>query len=149
MFRQELARFSGVDLGGGLSRSLADLESAGFIRSVRPANKSAGTKLIKYLLTDAYLRFFFSFVRPELAAIRSGHSAIHLNSLVQKPAFHGWRGRAFEMVCMAHAPCIARELFPRKTIQSVLVCHGSVADSVRRSPYIYRVLDSETLLHPN
>ncbi|MBT3378475.1 MAG: ATP-binding protein [Lentisphaerae bacterium] len=212
MFRQELSKAAGVDLGGGLSRNLNDLESAGFVRSVKPISRPLNSKLIKYLLSDAYLRFFYSLMRPELALIRSGHSTLRFPSLAQKPRFHSWRGRAFEMMGMQHAPAIARELgfhgieysfgpyfraprsdakgvqvdlvfdradnvltlcemkcsrnpigkggvddveakaallreaFPRKTIQSVLLCHGSVTDLVTRSPYVHRVLGARTLI---
>ena len=212
LFRQELAKSARLDLGGGLSRNLADLESAGFIRSVRPIARPGSTRLIKYVLSDAYLRFFYLLMRPELAVIKSGQSTLRFASLVQKPRFHNWSGRAFEIACMQHAPVIARELgfhgieysfgpyfrtrgaegrgvqvdlvfnradnvltlcemkcsrnpiggnvieemeakaallrdaFPRKTVQNVLLVHGAVADSVTRSPYLYRVLDSGALI---
>ncbi|MEN8255151.1 MAG: ATP-binding protein [Verrucomicrobiota bacterium] len=211
IFRKALATSARVDLGGGLSRNLADLESAGFIRSIRPISRPANTKLIKYVLSDAYLRFYHLLMRPELASIRSGHSTLRFAALVQKPVFHGWRGRAFEVACMQHAPNIAqalgfhgieysfgpyfraggpdgrgvqvdlvfdradnvltlcemkcsrnpigksvieeierkagllREAFPGKTVQNVLLYHGSITKTVGQSPYIYATLDSNIL----
>ncbi len=110
MARQQLAKAAKVDLGGGLSRNLADLESAGFIRAVRPIGRAANTRLVRYLLNDAYLRFYYSLMRPELPLIRSGQSTLRFPSLAQSPRFHSWRGLAFEATCVQHAPLIAREL---------------------------------------
>jgi len=212
MFRKDLAAAASVDLGGGLSRNLDDLESAGFIRSIRAVSSPSNTRLIKYILSDAYLRFYYALMRPDLVAIRAGQSTRRFASLVQKTVFHSWRGRAFELICMRHAPAIAkalgfhgieynagpyfraaradakgtqidlvfdradnvltlcemkcsrnpigkavigeieqkaavlREQFPRKTVQNVLVYHGSVTSAVSQSPYVFRALDSNVLL---
>jgi len=110
MFRKDLANSARVDLGGGLSRNLDDLESAGFIHSTRPVSKPANSKLVKYILSDAYLRFYYCFMRAKLSVIKSGKSTIRFPSLVQTPRFYSWRGRAFELACLQHAPLIAREL---------------------------------------
>jgi uncharacterized protein len=211
MFRKALSEVAKIDLGGGLTRHLEDLEAAGFIRSIRPIGKPANTRLIQYILSDAYLRFYYALMVPELTAIRSEQSTVRFASLVQRPAFLSWRGRAFEMVCTRHAPMIARalgfsgieysfgpyfrapkpgrqgvqvdllfdradnvltlcemkysrtpigkavvaeleqkaallqETFPRKTIQTILLYHGSTASSVAHSPYIHQTLDSSIL----
>lgn len=110
MFRKSLSKAAHVDLGGGLSRGLQDLEAAGFIRSIRPISRPANSRLIKYVLSDPYLRFYHAMMRPELSAIRSGQSTLRFAALTQKPMFHEWRGRAFELACATHAPLIAREL---------------------------------------
>jgi len=110
MFRKSLSELARVDLGGGLSRSLQDLEAAGFIRSIRPIARPANTRLIKYVLSDPYLRFYYAMMRPMLTAIQSGQSTTRFAALTQKPQFHAWRGRAFELACAAHAPLIAHEL---------------------------------------
>jgi len=210
--RDQLATAAHVDRGGGLTRSLDDLESSGFIRSARPVGRPDNTRLVRYLLSDSYLRFFYSLMRPEMAAVRSGQSTTRFASLVGRPIFHSWRGRAFELACARHARRIARALgfhgieyrfgphfraakaerkgvqidlvfdradnvltlcemkysrqpigknvltemerkaallteeFPRKTIQNVLVYHGSVTAEVHRSPYLYKALDSSVLL---
>ena len=72
LFRQELARQAGVAAGGLLSEHLADLEAAGFVSSVVPFDKDAKSRLIKYYLSDPYLRFYFAFIRPNLRKIRQG-----------------------------------------------------------------------------
>ncbi len=212
IFRKELAMAAKVDLGGGLTRHLDDLESAGFIRSIRPIGKPANSRLIKYVLSDAYLRFYYALIRPALASIRSGQSNVRFAQLAERPVFRSWRGHAFEFVCTQHANRIAetlgfsgieytfgpffrarnarssgvqadlvfdradnvltlcemkcrqrplgktvvdeikqkaatlRDLFPTKTIQNILVYHGSITKEVELSPLIYRTLDSSVLL---
>lgn len=194
-----------------MTRNLNNLESAGFIHAIKPIMKPDNTKLIKYILSDAYLRFYHALMLPELVRIKSGRSKLSFASLAQKAQFQSWRGRAFELICMQHAPLIAqaigfhgieydfgpffksaknsiggiqadlvfnradnvltvcemkcsqnpigksviadlekkeavlREIFPNKTIQKVLIYHGSITSGASRSPYIYQTIDSDFL----
>ncbi len=110
LFRKEIAERASLDLGGGLSEYLQNLESAGFISSATPFDKGSSTRLIKYHLSDAYLRFYFSCIQPNLKKIRSG---IHKNlfaGLRQTSRFSGWRGRAFEYLCLDHVARITEIL---------------------------------------
>jgi hypothetical protein len=58
-----------VEKGGTLSEHCADLESAGFISSVTPLDKGDSSRLIKYMLSDAYMRFYHAFIRPNLRKV--------------------------------------------------------------------------------
>ncbi len=109
LFRQELVQRAGIDAGGGLSEHLADLESAGFISSVIPFDKDLHSRLIKYTLSDAYMRFYFSLIKPNLKKISGVQSDI-FGRLSQTGRFHAWRGKAFEYLCMAHAHRLAEIL---------------------------------------
>jgi len=110
LFRKDLAKRAGADEGGTLSEHLADLESAGFTSSVRPFDKGDKSRLIKYTLSDAYLRFYHAFIRPNLRKIRARANRDLFARLTQTGRFHAWRGRAFEHLCMAHAQRIAEIL---------------------------------------
>jgi uncharacterized protein len=110
LYREGLARSAGVTLGGQLSQHLRDLESAGFINVVTPFNKSDESRHIKYFLNDAYLRFYFSFIRPSLRKIRTRKSTNLFNSISTSGAYHAWLGRSFEYLCLQHADVIAAEL---------------------------------------
>ncbi len=110
LFRLQVAQRAGVDAGGGLSGKLADLEAAGFVSSVVPVDKDEGSRLIKYQLDDAYLRFYFAFIRPNLKRIRSGAQPELFARLSQAGRFHAWRGKAFERLCLRHAGRIAEIL---------------------------------------
>lgn len=110
LFRRTIADSAGVDEGGTLSAHLADLESAGFIAAVTPFDKGEKSRLIKYMLSDAYMRFYHAFIRPSLRKIRSGAHGEIFARLAQTGRFHAWRGRAFEYLCLAHTRRIAEIL---------------------------------------
>ena len=103
LFRKQISEESGVDLGGGLTGYLTDLESAGFISSSTPFNKNKNSKLLKYRLSDPYMRFYFSFIEPNLKRIKSGSTSSYFAQLTQKGAFNAWIGIAFENLCIEHA----------------------------------------------
>ena len=110
LFRKQLAEEAGIDLGGGLTNFLRNLELAGFISSIQPIHKGHQSRLIKYYLSDAYLRFYFSFILPNLKKIKSGiHSQIFIQ-ISQSGQFAEWMGRAFEYLCVRHAKKISELL---------------------------------------
>ncbi|HAK97258.1 MAG TPA: hypothetical protein DCM87_20285 [Planctomycetes bacterium] len=108
--RRELAHHANVTAGGLLSEHLADLEAAGFVTSVIPFDKAADSRLIKYYLSDAYLRFYFAFIRPNVRKIRGGTHRDLFARVAQTGRFHAWRGKAFEHLCIRHARRIAEIL---------------------------------------
>ena len=110
VFRQQLVQRAGVGSGGLLSEHLADLEAAGFVSSAIPVDKKENSRLIKFWLSDAYLSFYFAFIRPNLRKIRSGTHADLFARVAQTGRFHAWRGRAFERLCIAHARRLAEIL---------------------------------------
>lgn len=109
LFRKELTKVANIDAGGGLTNLLLNLESAGFISSIHPVDKSSGSRIIKYYLSDAYLRFFYAFIKPHLLQIKQG-PVLSFNALAQQSLFQSWRGRAFENLCRQHAGNIAHIL---------------------------------------
>jgi len=110
LFRAELAEKAGLDLGGSLSEHLMNLESAGFISSWIPLDKGENSRLIRYHLSDAYLRFYFTFIRPSARKVQSGIQQGIYVKLSQTGRFNAWRGRAFEYLCIDHAGRIAEIL---------------------------------------
>ena len=110
LFRQQIAEEAGINLGGGLTNLLGNLELAGFISSTQPVHKGYKSRLIKYYLSDAYLRFYFSFILPNLKKIKSGVQHGIFLQISQSGQFHAWMGRAFEYLCIRHAEKISRIL---------------------------------------
>ncbi len=110
LFRHELAQKAGIDEGGGLSRQLFDLESAGFIRAMRPLDRGPHTRSLRYLLSDPYMRFYHALLLPWRSRRTSRSPRNSFFDMAQRPAYHGWRGRAFELVCLRHAWEIAKAL---------------------------------------
>jgi len=113
LFRQRISEEAVIDRGGGLTTHLKNLESAGFISSVTPFHKGHNSRLLKYYLSDAYLRFYFSFIRPNLKKIKSGIHTSMFGQIAQSGSFSGWMGRSFEYLCIEHAAKISEILgFP-------------------------------------
>ncbi len=110
LFRQQIAENAGVDLGGGLTTHLRNLESAGFISSTTPFYKGHNSRFLKYFLSDAYLRFYYSFIRPNLKKIKTGIHKGMFGQITQSGSFSAWMGRAFEYLCMEHAGRISEIL---------------------------------------
>ena len=109
LMRQELVQQAGVTAGGLLSEHLTDLEAAGFVSSVVPFDKGANSRLIKYYLSDSYLRFYLAFIRPNLKKIRLGNLPDLFARLVQTGRFHAWRGKAFEHSVHPPRPSAGRD----------------------------------------
>lgn len=104
MLRTELKEQ--VISGGRLTEILNNLEMAGFISSCAPVDKCAGARLTKYWLVDAYLRFYFSFIKPSLRKIDGGGKMLAERTM-QSAAFYSWMGYSFEYLCLQHAGKLA------------------------------------------
>jgi uncharacterized protein len=98
--RSDLAAAANVPMGGTLTQQLTDLEAAGFIRSYRPLDRAVDSKIVRYVLSDAYIRFYLAFIRPKLRQISSGARSDLFAAVRQTGAFRSWMGRAFELVCV-------------------------------------------------
>lgn len=108
LLREELAHQARIALGGRLSSHLRDLESAGFLSADTPFHRGVQSRQIKYFLCDAYLRFYFAFILPNLKKIRAGQGANIFAGISGSGALHAWMGRSFEYLCLQHAQEISR-----------------------------------------
>lgn len=99
---QEIATKLKMTSSGGVKLYLANLEKALFITSYTPYDKTGKTKLIKYKLTDEYLRFYYKYVEPNRQLILANQ---HKNLFAQlvKPVWQTWLSCAFENFCLRHA----------------------------------------------
>ena len=98
----EISKKINVSSGGGLKEYLSNLEKALFVTSYVPYDKSINSKLIKYKLTDEYLRFYFKYIQPHLILISSNRDRNLFSQLV-KPQWRPWLGFAFENFCIKNA----------------------------------------------
>ena len=110
LFRKELAEKSGIEGGGRLGEHLSNLEAAGFISSYTPVDKPPTSRVIKYELTDPYLRFYFAFILPNLKKLGAKASGHFFERVANSSAYQSWLGRAFEYVIRDHAVEISRLL---------------------------------------
>lgn len=211
LFRKEIIQKNGIDAGGGLSKHLENLESAGFISIIHPIDKSTNTRILKYYLSDPYLSFYYSFIKPNKNQINNG-PPLNFSILVQQGFFHNWKGRSFENLCQHHSIKIAgilgfsginyrmgpyfrapkgntpgiqvdlifdrddnvltfcetkssrsvigagviekierkreilQNIYPRYTIQPVLIYDGRISKDLMNSPYIYKKINATELI---
>ncbi|GHT25406.1 hypothetical protein FACS189430_11970 [Bacteroidia bacterium] len=100
--RDEILKISKLQ-GGGLSKTLEELEQCGFIRKYHSFNKK--NKNMLYQLIDFYTLFFLNFIRHRKH--RDKHFWLNIN---KEPKHRAWSGYAFEMVCLAHVEQIRKKL---------------------------------------
>lgn len=113
----EIAKEVNVSSGGGLKSYLDNLQKSAFITSYVPYNKDLSSKLIKYKITDEYLRFYFKYVKPNLKLIQSNTSRNVFTQLV-KPIWLPWLGYAFENFCLKNAYYLAELMgFSEQVVQ--------------------------------
>lgn len=99
--REEIAKATGLSLGGGLTDTLASLAESDFIMRYNPYGKQTG---IYYKLVDNFCLFWLKHVEPNQKD--SSFMKDHVTSGIMK----AWRGVAFELICWQHIVQIKRAL---------------------------------------
>jgi uncharacterized protein len=100
--RSEIVEHTKLQTGGAISTILNELETSGFIQSVRPYGKQQRETL--YRLTDEYSLFYIHFIEA--------HHHIE-NFWIKKyntQTVKSWQGYAFENVCLKHIEGIKQTL---------------------------------------
>lgn len=101
--RPEIIRITGISNGGGLTKTLEELQYSGFIASYQPFGRVRREAL--YRLTDEYSHFYLKFIEP-----MRGEGPGVWNAFRKKPGFQAWSGYAFESICLKHLPEIKKAL---------------------------------------
>ncbi|MDR2652448.1 MAG: AAA family ATPase [Prevotellaceae bacterium] len=101
--RDEIVRGTGLANGGSLTRLLEELEQCGFIRSYNNYGKKMKEKL--YQLVDYVSLFHLNFIQNRKVSDES-----YWTNMLNTPLINGWRGYAFEQICLDHIPQIRRKL---------------------------------------
>jgi hypothetical protein len=109
--REQVAAALGKVPGGGLGRYLDHLERADFVRAFSPMSLDgkAGAKTRRHVLWDEWLRFYFTYMQPNLAAIRT-NSARGLFDGLTSSSIETYLGLAFERFCMRNIETLLRSL---------------------------------------
>jgi AAA+ ATPase superfamily predicted ATPase len=107
--RLEIVERTGAAAGGEFTRVLDNLESAGFVGSYVPFDKPDNSRLIRYFISDPFLRFHLAFLVPKRSR-RAPANRGFLEHVVPSPQFRSWLGRGFELLCLDHSAVIAEIL---------------------------------------
>jgi len=103
MTREEMIENTRLPNGGGLSKTLEELELCGFIRRYRAFGKKERQSLFQ--LTDFFTLFYFNFMSD--LKFNDEH---YWTNFIENAGHRAWSGYAFEQVCLAHLPQIKRKL---------------------------------------
>lgn len=99
--REEIAKATGLPLGGGLSDTLTALAESDFILRYTPHGKGTCEY---YKLIDNFCLFWLKHVEP------NQENASYFNDHCTSDIMKAWKGVAFEQVCWQHIPQIKRAL---------------------------------------
>ena len=100
--REEIAKATGIPLGGGLSDTLSALTESDFVLRYVPYGKPGNAE--HYKLIDNFCLFWLKYVEPNMTdtTFMSDNAASDILKI--------WRGVAFEEVCWQHIAQIKRAL---------------------------------------
>jgi ribosome-binding factor A len=101
--RNEIIRVTKLPNGGGINRTLKELELSGFIRRYRNYGKKIRQSL--YQLVDFYTLFYFNFLYDN--TFEDEH---YWTNFIESARHRAWSGYAFEQVCLSHLSQIKQKL---------------------------------------
>jgi uncharacterized protein len=105
--REGLKNRCGLDTGGRVSEYLDNLELAGFIDKFTSVDRPEGVRYARYRLADFYVLFYFRFIAPHRALIRSSSPDAPIARFLPDRLRYPWLGLAFEHICLHHHRRIA------------------------------------------
>ena len=122
----EIATRIGTGINGHLTRTLLELEYAGFVARETNLNAATGrsARMERYRISDNYTRFYLHFIEPNRAAIVAG--LFQFASLEQLRGWDAQLGYQFENLVLNHVG----DLFPHLGIDKSLVLSAA--------PYVQR-----------
>lgn len=103
MSRKEIIEAAGLSNGGGLTKTLEELQYSGFIAEYKPFGRSKRER--RYRLTDEYSLFYLKFIE-----LLKKEGAGVWQSFQRTPTYRAWSGFAFESICLKHLPEIKNAL---------------------------------------
>lgn len=105
--RSEIAKHLKLGSGGTLSALLQDLELCGFVRRYTPYYLKENSLLARYEIADAYLQFYYKFIKPLKTEIENGVYKNRPVDAIKSDTYYKWLGYAFERFCRRHHHVLA------------------------------------------
>lgn len=142
--RHEIMAATHLSNGGGLTRTLQELEESTFIRSYRSFSKKEKDTL--YQLIDPYSLFYLHFIKGS----SPDDEAFWIHA-IESPPFRAWSGYAFEMVCLHHVAQIKQALGISGVQTSVSAWYGEGAQIdlvIDRKDHVINLCEMKFSIHP-
>lgn len=108
--RSQLLKNLKIESGGTLSSLLQDLATCGFVEKYAPYNLKENSLLARYAITDAYLQFYFKFIKPHANSIDNGDYNTEPATKLHAETLDKWLGFAFERLCRKNHRLISKIL---------------------------------------
>jgi AAA+ ATPase superfamily predicted ATPase len=108
--RDEILNFLKLKSGGSISLVLQDLEDCGFIEQISPLGSKDTTTLCLYSIKDAYLQFYFKFIKPLNSKIEEGQFKEFPMLALSMETYRKWLGFSFERWCRRINHQIAKKI---------------------------------------
>lgn len=107
--KQDLTKKLKMPHGGRFAERLKELEEAGFIISFLPyQHKEKG---VYYRIVDEYTMFYYSWIEPNIRAIKNLSSPSNYWLVKTKESsYQAWKGYTFEAICYKHVMQISKAL---------------------------------------
>jgi AAA+ ATPase superfamily predicted ATPase len=108
--RNQILKHLKLKSSGTSSALLLDLEVCGFIQKYTPFNLKKNSLLARYSISDAYLQFYFKFIKPIESNIDEGNFNSNPTLALNTDSHHKWLGFAFERMCRKNHRLFAKIL---------------------------------------
>jgi len=108
--RKEILKHLKLSSSGAVTELLQDLELCGFIEKYTPYNLNEDSLLARYAISDAYLQFYYKFVKPLRKQIEQGDFIEQPTFAIKTDTYYKWLGFSFERFCRKHHGLIAKIL---------------------------------------
>ncbi len=105
--RSELSTHLKMKSGGMITELINDLEICGFIERYTPYDKPENSLLTRYCIADAYLQYYFKFIKPIAKQIENGNFVKNPSQALNMTQYQQWLGYAFERFCRKYHRQIA------------------------------------------
>jgi uncharacterized protein len=108
--RDDIAKHLKLKTGGWLTELLDNLFLCGFIQKYTPYNLNEGSLLTRYSISDAYLQFYYKFIKPKKRDIAQGAFQKDPTKALNMSTYQQWLGYALERMCRQYQHVIAQSL---------------------------------------
>jgi uncharacterized protein len=95
----EIEKICGVKSGGSLTDLILDLEKCGLIQKYSALHKKKNSKLVRYTISDEYLRFYYQCIHPLKTKIEQGDFLHDPLKALNRIQFNQLLGYSFENWC--------------------------------------------------
>jgi hypothetical protein len=108
LIKSQIAKLTGLSMGGGMNMVLEELEQSGFILAINDFGKQK--KECRYRLIDEYSLFYLKWGQKAKESNLRTQDDIFWTNVFNSPLGQAWAGYAFEMLCLKHLSNIKKAL---------------------------------------